>query len=71
MFVKELFEFKKMSCHDTDTIVSTLAHYGYLVEVREKSGYHHVVIYEKVDTENIHEPKIQLYQKAMVWENPK
>lgn len=67
MFVKELFEFKKMSCHDINTIVSILAHYGYLVEVREKSGYNHVVIYEKVDTENICEPNIS---KAIVWKNP-
>lgn len=70
MFVKELFEFKKMSCHDTDTIVSTLAHYGYLVEVREKSGYHHVVIYEKVDSENMYEQIDSNASKAIVWKNP-
>lgn len=69
MVVKELFEFKKMSCHDIDTIISILAHYGYLVEVREKSGYHHVVIYEKVDPENLYEPIDPKATKATVWEN--
>lgn len=62
--VIEVLEFKEMNISDTNSLISILANYGYLVEVKEKYGSRHVVIYERVDPESLYEPV-----KATVWEN--
>lgn len=73
--VIEVFEFKEMNISDTNSLISILANYGYLVEVKEKIGpspeyhkSHNVVIYQKLDNDDCYYDKHGV--KATVWKNP-